>query len=401
MIVTPYKGIEPYIFLSYSHKDKTAVLDIVEHLYNNGYNVWFDEGIDPGTEWDENIASHITGCSYFIGYITENYIESQNCRDEITFARDLNKDRLLIYGEDVELPQGMKMRLNRLQAIHRYKYANQDNFFAKLYQAHGIDTCRGKAASRNNMPAAAVTPQAAVLSQKKHTEKQTEGKPAAETDPQDGSTGAVSSKTIIISIAVIIALIAGVVLFSKRVPVPEQAVTQTNVSNIDIEDIEYTAYSHEGITIEIPSDWIEEPGSSYLSYETLIRDREYAYRYYEGSLGILAEVARSGYEDNKTAKAHYKQGAQALMAEQTEGLENVTAGEIEIDGTTCFWYQHFNKDSEYTSPAGVPEIWTYYYIPVDKEMQITEVVFIYAADDNASFYEELQKRIVSSISINR
>ncbi len=144
MRVRPYKGNDNFIFLSYSHKDMKEVFELVDQLQKHGYNVWFDEGIDPGTEWDEMIARHIQECSYFIGYITKNYIDSQNCRDELNFARDLDKDRLMVYGEEVELPIGMQMRMNRLQAIFKYRYAYPEDFYEKLFNAYGIQTCKSK-----------------------------------------------------------------------------------------------------------------------------------------------------------------------------------------------------------------------------------------------------------------
>ena len=142
--VKPYRGKDNFIFFSYSHLDTQEALEIVRNIQERGFNVWFDEGIDPGSEWDENIARHIAACAYFIGYITSNYIDSQNCRDELNFARDLDKDRLLIYGEDVELPMGMRMRMNRLQALYKSRYPNQDDFFEKVVNAHGIETCKNK-----------------------------------------------------------------------------------------------------------------------------------------------------------------------------------------------------------------------------------------------------------------
>ena len=144
MRVKPYKGKDKFIFFSYSHKDIKEVLEIIGHLQRNGYNVWFDEGIDPGTEWDDNIALHIELCSYYIAYVTTNFVDSQNCRDELNYARDLEKDRLMIYGEDVDLPRGMKMRMNRLQAIYKYRYRDQEDFYEKLYNAQGLEACRNK-----------------------------------------------------------------------------------------------------------------------------------------------------------------------------------------------------------------------------------------------------------------
>ena len=139
--IKPYSGEEPYIFLSYSHKNTNAAIELVRRMMSDGYRVWYDEGIDPGTEWDENIAFHVKNCDYFIALMSAEYVESTNCRDEISFARDLNKPRLLIYLENVELPDGMHMRLNRLQAIHEYRYTDREAFYEKLYSTHGIGIC--------------------------------------------------------------------------------------------------------------------------------------------------------------------------------------------------------------------------------------------------------------------
>lgn len=130
---------KPYIFISYAHKDSIRVKDIMGRLRNEGYNIWYDGGIDPGTEWDENIAAHIKSCAYFIAFISGNYIASKNCKDELNYARDLDKSQLLVYLEDVSLPDGMAMRMNRLQAIWWDKYKNPEEAFKKLFTAKGIN----------------------------------------------------------------------------------------------------------------------------------------------------------------------------------------------------------------------------------------------------------------------
>ena len=123
------------IFISYSHRDSDRVHPLIERLKSEGFEVWYDKGIDPGTEWDENIAMHLKQCSGIIAFLSENYVGSENCRDELNYARDLGKERLLIYLESVELPAGMAMRLNRIQAIHKYKYKNEEAFYKEFYKA--------------------------------------------------------------------------------------------------------------------------------------------------------------------------------------------------------------------------------------------------------------------------
>ena len=131
----PYKGDEPYIFISYAHKDSALVWPIIERMQKDGYRVWYDEGIDPGTEWDENIADHVYGCAFFMAFLSPNYMASDNCKDELNFARDQDKKRVLVYLEDVTLPEGMALRLGRTESV-RYDPAEPDRFYGELYAAH-------------------------------------------------------------------------------------------------------------------------------------------------------------------------------------------------------------------------------------------------------------------------
>lgn len=141
-LFSPYKGEQPYIFISYSHRNSGEVMNIISKLQQLEFRIWYDGGIDPGTEWDENIASHISGCAYFIAFISDEYLASSNCRDELNFARDKDKPRLLVYLKDTKLPEGLSMRLNRLQAIHKYAYARELDFYQKIIEADGISVCR-------------------------------------------------------------------------------------------------------------------------------------------------------------------------------------------------------------------------------------------------------------------
>ena len=149
--LVPYDGEKPYVFVSYAHRDMKAVYSILRDLAGKGMRIWFDEGIDPGTEWDNNIAEHVNGCDSVIAFISANYLASDNCRDELNYARDLKKDRLLIYLEPVELPAGMAMRMNRIQAVNHFRYDRPEDFRAKLMQcrflARSMDTAGSEPAA--------------------------------------------------------------------------------------------------------------------------------------------------------------------------------------------------------------------------------------------------------------
>ena len=91
-----YEGDESYAFISYAHKDSATVWPIIDHMDKDGYRIWYDDGIRPGTEWDDNVAEHIQKADYFVAFISEDYIKSDNCRDELNYARDLNKARMFL-----------------------------------------------------------------------------------------------------------------------------------------------------------------------------------------------------------------------------------------------------------------------------------------------------------------
>ena len=45
-----YIGDEPYVFVSYSHSDSSSVYTELIWLKESGFNIWYDEGIEAGTE---------------------------------------------------------------------------------------------------------------------------------------------------------------------------------------------------------------------------------------------------------------------------------------------------------------------------------------------------------------
>lgn len=130
-------GEAPFIFVSYSHKDNEVALPIIS-MISERYRVWFDDGIDPGTEWDENIARHVLDSGYVVALISENYLESEFCKNELRFARSHKKRVLLIYIEDVCLPPGLELRVNQFQAIYWGRYTGSAEFMKKFETTEGI-----------------------------------------------------------------------------------------------------------------------------------------------------------------------------------------------------------------------------------------------------------------------
>ena len=140
----PYEGDEPYIFISYSHKDDTKILHILEELNKKNFRIWYDEGIEVGAEWRDSIAMHIWNCDAFIIFFSKDSIVSENCKDEIALAAERKKKILSVYLENVEPNRGIYMQICRFQKINFYQYKEKDIniFYEKLTNTKILQKCK-------------------------------------------------------------------------------------------------------------------------------------------------------------------------------------------------------------------------------------------------------------------
>ena len=58
---TIYEGDKPHIFISCAHANAHAVMQIAEELAARGCRLWYDEGIEAGSERPEYLASRLGG----------------------------------------------------------------------------------------------------------------------------------------------------------------------------------------------------------------------------------------------------------------------------------------------------------------------------------------------------
>ena len=137
--IKPYEGQEPYIFISYAHANAPAVLEVVGELVDRGFRVWYDDGIEVGSEWQEYIAGHLAGASLMISFISNAYIASDNCRKEMSFALSRRIPTVNIFLEQTRLTPGMELQIGNLFALMKYTM-DEDVFYSKLFAAPQLDT---------------------------------------------------------------------------------------------------------------------------------------------------------------------------------------------------------------------------------------------------------------------
>lgn len=113
-----YRGPDPHAFVCFAHADWTLVQEQIRWLQDAGINIWFDEGITPGSEWTEEIARAIERASAFVYFVTPNSAESKHCRDELQFAFSTNVPVVGVHLQETELSGGLRLSLGGVQAIH-------------------------------------------------------------------------------------------------------------------------------------------------------------------------------------------------------------------------------------------------------------------------------------------
>lgn len=126
-----YMGDKPFIFVSYTHKDKAEVYPILQKLYLKGFRIWYDEGIPLSTDWCNTIAEKLIQCNLFLSFISPYVMDSENTQDEIHLAINEKKPYLAIYLKETELNPGLKMRIRRVQGILKHEM-EEEQFYNKL-----------------------------------------------------------------------------------------------------------------------------------------------------------------------------------------------------------------------------------------------------------------------------
>ncbi len=132
----------PYVFISYAHVDSAKVMPVIEAMKNAGINIWYDGGIAAGSEWPEYIADKVVNCTKFVLFVSNAYMNSQNCKREINFAISRKKEILSVYLEEVNLSPGMEMQLGTYQAFFRNRFPSDEAFCSSLCSEDFFTSCR-------------------------------------------------------------------------------------------------------------------------------------------------------------------------------------------------------------------------------------------------------------------
>jgi len=122
-----YDGDEAYVFVTYAHEDADLVYPHIRWLQDQGFNVWWDEGISPGAIWRAEVAQAIRGCSLLVYFVTPNSVFSEHATREVNFALDEHHRPILaVHLSETSLPDTLALSLSDRQAIFQYALPPED-----------------------------------------------------------------------------------------------------------------------------------------------------------------------------------------------------------------------------------------------------------------------------------
>ncbi|GHS89912.1 hypothetical protein FACS189487_11010 [Campylobacterota bacterium] len=113
------KEPQGFVFVSYAHANKKAILNILELVSAKGYDIWYDDEIRISSSWSDEIAGAIVKCQAFIVFISPESASSSFVRAETEFAFSAKKKIIPVYLDcelDI-LPSGLLFMLNPIQGI--------------------------------------------------------------------------------------------------------------------------------------------------------------------------------------------------------------------------------------------------------------------------------------------
>ncbi len=132
---------EPFVFISYKREDYEAVGTYARYLHDNGINVWYDNGLRAGSDWESYLMTVIEkpNCAAVLLFVTEKIGESTIIPLETTQARACKKPAVAIYlepGLDLEvlLSKAIKVYLGQRQSVNAY-LGSRESVCAEILEA--------------------------------------------------------------------------------------------------------------------------------------------------------------------------------------------------------------------------------------------------------------------------
>ncbi len=123
------------VFISYSRKDFDEVKQLIDSIKQRipTLSYWFDlTGIESGDEFEDKIISAIDDSAYMIFALSDNSIQSDWTKDEVTYAKNTDKKVIPILLKGAKLKGWFLFKFGRIDCIDSTDYRQMDKFLENL-----------------------------------------------------------------------------------------------------------------------------------------------------------------------------------------------------------------------------------------------------------------------------
>ena len=127
-----------FIWLSHHLDDRSRVLPIAQKMEEDGLSI----------TWDGGFADVTVQLS--IVFLSASYLEEKYKRAELDAIRISGIPYLVVYLDDIILPQSLAMRIGRSRALFLKNFTDTKELCEKIYEAHEIGTYSPAAVARRN-----------------------------------------------------------------------------------------------------------------------------------------------------------------------------------------------------------------------------------------------------------
>ncbi|MGJ3240780.1 MAG: TIR domain-containing protein [Anaerolineae bacterium] len=108
-------SVDGRVFISYARKDNDYVYTLARELRRIGLDIWIDQDIEPGANWDKTIESALAHCDKMLLIVSPDAMRSENVQDEWSYFLEEGKFVFPFIYRECE----MSFRLRRRQYITR------------------------------------------------------------------------------------------------------------------------------------------------------------------------------------------------------------------------------------------------------------------------------------------
>ena len=132
--VKPYRGTEPYLFVTYSPENPELAHILINRMAEDGYHICYT---DENTDLDEAIA-HCAAC---IAVVTAEFVASQRGRIELMTAIDHGKPVISLLDEGVTLPLSLRFQIGETQKIQMAQFETIRALCEQIYSEPAVANC--------------------------------------------------------------------------------------------------------------------------------------------------------------------------------------------------------------------------------------------------------------------